>query len=58
MYTSLLLHMVIQMSSEASRLAASIGGVEERVSSQASLVQAEKAHLDKQKKRVQAVKVR
>lgn len=50
--------MVIQMSSEASRLAASIGGVEERVSSQASLVQAEKAHLDKQKKRVQAVKVR
>ena len=39
-------------------MAVSIGGVEERVSSQANQVQAEKAQLDKQKKRVQAIKVR
>ena len=49
--------LLVQMSSEASRLAVSIGGVEERVSSQATQVQAEKTQLDKQKKRIQACKV-
>lgn len=48
----------VQMSSEASRLAVSIGGVEERVSSEAKLVQAERAHLDKQKRRLTLLKVR
>lgn len=47
-----------QMSSEASRLAVSIGGVEERVSSEAKLVQAEKTSLEKQKGRMQTFKVR
>lgn len=46
------------MSSEASRLAVSIGGVEERMSSEAKLVQQEKANLEKYKRRLQAVKVR
>lgn len=46
-----------QMSSEASRLAVSIGGVEERVSSEAKQVQAEKTHLEKQKKRLALLKV-
>jgi len=45
------------MSSEASRLAVSIGGVEERVSSEAKLVQQERANLEKQKRRLQACKV-
>lgn len=46
------------MSSEASRLAVSIGGVEERVSSEAKLVQQERAALEKHKRRLQAGKVR
>lgn len=46
------------MSSEASRLAVSIGGVEERVSSEAKLVQQERANLEKYKRRLQAGKVR
>ena len=45
------------MSSEASRLAASIGGVEERVSSEAKQLHAEKTQLDRQLKRLQAFKV-
>lgn len=45
------------MSSEASRLAVSIGGVEERMSSEAKLVQQEKTNLEKHKRRLQAVKV-
>lgn len=47
-----------QMSSEASRLAVSIGGVEERVSSEAKLVQQERANLEKHKRRLQAGKVK
>lgn len=50
-------HGCLQMSSEASRLAVSIGGVEERVSSEAKLVQQERANLEKHKRRVQAGKV-
>lgn len=46
-----------QMSSEASRLAVSIGGVEERVSSEAKLVQAERTYIDKQKDRLRSLKV-
>ena len=46
-----------QMSSEASRLAVSIGGVEERVSSEAKLVQQERANLEKHRRRLQAGKV-
>lgn len=46
------------MSSEASRLAVSIGGVEERVSSEAKLVQQERVNLEKHKRRLQAGKVR
>lgn len=45
------------MSSEASRLAHSIGGVEERVSSEAKLVQAERSFLEKQKHKLQNLKV-
>lgn len=48
---------VMQMSSEASRLAASIGGVEERVSSETKMLKAEKAHLDKRHKQLQSLKV-
>lgn len=47
----------MQMSSEASRLAASIGGVEERVSSEAKMMHAERAHLDKRHKQLQSLKV-
>lgn len=47
----------MQMSSEASRLAASIGGVEERVSSETKMLHAEKAHLDKRHKQLQSLKV-
>lgn len=45
------------MSEEASLLAVSIGGVEKRVSSETKLLQTEKAHLEKKKRHVQAVKV-
>lgn len=45
------------MSSEASRLAVSIGGVEERVSAEAKVVQQQRTNLEKHKRRLQAGKV-